>query len=174
MLPNRQNFCLGYWKKKKKKLWVLTLIKPYPNPSLLLAQQNTKRLSQKSYKMVSILRWGVFPSLRDQLQTILTRIHTASKVINNPFTYRASHTFLPQLTPARIRDCRHMPVLDWAGYHLKSCLAQDLPFLYRIFQVSKQHLFLDSSQDTEVGDFIYYFELGLHPGTSLRIYILTY
>lgn len=58
---------------------------------------------------------------------------------------------------ARTRDCRHMPALVWAGYHLKNCLAQDLPTLYRIFQVSKQHLFLDSSQDTEAGDFIYYF-----------------
>lgn len=55
----------------------------------------------------------------------------------------------------------------WAGYHLKGCLAQGLPSLYRIFQTSKRDLFLDSSQDNEVGYLTYCFRLGSYPRTSL-------
>jgi hypothetical protein len=55
----------------------------------------------------------------------------------------------------------------WASYHLKGCLAQGLPSLFRIFQNSKQYLFLVSSQDTEEGYLTYCFQPGLSPRTSL-------
>lgn len=73
----------------------------------------------------------------------------------------------PTLEPGWETLLAHASSCLWAGYHLKGCLAQGLPSLYRTFQTSKRNLFLDSSQDNEVGHLTYCFQLGSYPSTSL-------
>lgn len=87
---------------------------------------------------------------------------------NLPLT-QPSTLFSPQptLEPGWERLLAHASSCLWAGYHLKGCLAQGLPSLYRIFQTSKWDLCLDSSQDNEVGYLTYCFQLGSYPRTSL-------
>lgn len=114
---------------------------------------------------------GQCPDPKDQVQApslFHSQTHNSSSQEQSSKLRELSTYFSYKLTlePGWQSLLAHASSCLGTGYHLKGCLAQGLPSLYRIVQTSKPDPFLDSSQDIKAGYLTSCFQLDPYPRTS--------